>query len=246
MNNISVVIITLNAEERLDKVLSRASMLSSDIVIVDCGSTDQTEIICRKYGCQFHQQEWLGYGAQKNYANSLAKHPWILSIDEDEVLSDELIKEIQSLNLDEKAVYSIPFINWYCGKQIKFGRWRNERHVRIFNKIHVSWSESSVHEGLTIDFLNSLKLEHPILHYSMNSKSEHLKKAEKYSKLGAKRLHANNKKASFVKQYLNPVFRFVLDYFIFFGFLDGELGFQIATISAKETFWKYRQLKSLE
>lgn len=245
MSKISVVIITLNAAQHLDQVLSKAEEVSDDIVVVDSGSTDRTETICQTHKVRFYKQVWQGYGPQKNKANSLAKNEWVLSLDGDEVMTDKLVHEIQSLPLAQNTVYEIPFRNFYAGKVIKFGRWRGERHVRLFPKSKVEWNENAVHEGLHISQLEVESLQHKIIHYSMADKEEHLSKAKKYARMGAIRLHEANKKSTFLKRYINPIFRFIMDYFIFLGFLDGSLGFQIALITAKETYWKYKHLKAL-
>lgn len=246
MNNISVVIISFNAEKTIRPVLQAASCLSEDIVVVDNGSTDQTKAICKEYQANFYHMDWRGYGAQKNYANSLAKSEWIISIDADEVMSEKLINELKTQSLDMNFVYSIPFVNSYCGKLIKFGRWQNERHVRLFPRSKVNWNEEAVHEGLSYDGMGVYLLKHNIIHYSMASKSEHIAKAKLYAQMGAQRMHAQQKKAGLIKRFINPVFRFVMDYLVFFGFLDGKLGFQIACITAKETYWKYKYLKNME
>ena len=245
MTKISVVIISYNAAHTIEPVLKSALSLSDDVIVVDSNSEDQTKEICKRLNVQFQKQDWLGYGKQKNVGNALAKNNWILSLDADEVLSEELITEIKNTPLHAQTVYSIPFINIYCGAVIKYGRWRNEKHVRIFNKTTVAWDENPVHEGLQITNHKIVKLTHHIYHYSMNSKQEHLDKAKRYAEMGALKLHAQDKKASFLKLYINPIFRFVKDYFFSLGFLDGKLGLQIATIISKETFWKYQNLKNL-
>merc|ERR1711966_583540 len=106
-----------------------------------------------------------------------------------------------------------------------------------FHKSSVSWNEEAVHEGLNVTNKKQVNLNHKIIHYSMSSRAEHISKAEKYALMGAKNLFKAGRKSTVTKQYINPVFRFVLDYFIFLGFLDGRLGFQIAWITAKETYW---------
>lgn len=244
-NNISITIITKNAERHLEKVLYAAQQISDDIIVMDSFSGDKTNEIAKSYNVNYFQNEFKSYGKQKNLANSKAKYEWILSLDADEVLSDKLIEELQKLDLVSSKIYSIPFVNIYCGKQIRYGRWKNEKHVRLFEKSKVTWNESAVHESLNYDKNNVVRLKSPILHYSMNSKLEHLEKAKKYSLMGALALKSRNKKATFVKLYINPVFRFVKDYFFSLGFLDGKLGFQIAWIIAQESYWKYKQLREI-
>lgn len=246
MSNVSVVIICKNAESTIKQVLEKACMCSNDVVVMDSFSTDDTKKIAAEFPITWVEQTWLGYSAQKNKANEHAKYSWVLSIDTDEVLSEALIEELKSLSFEKGSVYSIPFENIYCGKKIRFGRWQGERHIRLFNKEEVQWNEDAVHEGLNIQNQAILYLKHPILHYSMQTKEEHLNKAEKYAMLGAERLKIQGKKATFIKRFINPPFRFFKDYVLSLGFLDGKLGFQIATIQAKEVFWKYKKLKELQ
>jgi glycosyltransferase involved in cell wall biosynthesis len=246
MPKISVVIISLNAEMHMKQVLENALKITDDVVVVDSFSTDTTKEICEAFPIRIFQRKWEGYGKQKNFGNEQTKHPWILSIDADEVLSEALIEEINKLQLEEKTAYSIPFRNIYCGKAVFFGRWKNEKHVRLFPKEWVHWDENPVHEGLILKQVAIKKLKQPILHYSMHSKAEHLEKAAKYAKMGAEKWHFQGKKASFIKIYLNPIFRFVKDYFFSLGFLDGKEGLQIAYIIALERYWKYSHLKAIQ
>ena len=246
MSKISVVIITFNAERVLEKVLTQAKKLTKEIVVVDSFSTDKTEAIATEFEVNFHKKEWEGYGSQKNYANDLASNNWVLSIDADEVLSNELINEINTLNLsDENTAFNIPFKNNYCGKLIKHGRWKNEYHVRLFNRKTTSWNTNQVHEGLNLSGIKIIDLKNPIFHFSMQSKEQHIAKAKKYAEMGAKKMHKQGKKATFIKQYINPIFRFINDYIFRLGFLDGKLGFQLAYIISKETYWKYSKLAKL-
>lgn len=246
MTQLSIIIITLNAERTLAQVLEKAIFVSDDIVVIDSGSSDKTKSIAQSFDVSFYQKEWGGFGAQKNFGNLKAKYDWILSVDADEVLSTKLSVELSNLVLtNEKAVYSIPFINNYCGKYIKYGRWKNERHVRLFNRKQVSWNENQVHEGLIFPKNRVIDLKGHITHFSMASSMEHLLKAKRYAEMGALKLQQQGKKASFHKLYLNPIYRFVKDYFFSLGFLDGKLGFQIARIISLETYWKYKRLKEL-
>lgn len=245
MNKLSVVIITLNAERKLREVLSQACKISDDVVVVDSGSSDNSLQIAEQFQVKVLKQTWLGYGPQKNFGNKQAKYDWILSIDADEVLSDKLVGELRNANLADGNVYSIPFLNHYCGRIIRHGRWRNERHVRLFQKSKVSWNNDGVHEGLLFKNAEIVSLKNPIVHYSMESKDMHLEKAKHYAKIGAEKLFARGKKSSLIKRFANPIFRFFMDYLVFMGFLDGKLGFQIAQITAKETYWKYKLLNQL-
>ena len=245
MSSISIVIISYNASRKISEVLKQARKLSEDIVVLDSGSTDNTKELCTTFNVNFQNQAWLGYGKQKNLANSYAQNDWILSLDADEVLSEELIQELKTKTLSPGKVYEIPFRNIYCHKEIRFGKRKNEKHIRRFNRTEVQWDEAAVHEGLIWNGMDKIKLKGKIFHHSMESKSAHLSKAKHYARIGAEKLKAKGKKATFLKLYINPLYRFVKDYFFSLGFLDGKLGFQIALIIAKESYWKYKNLKEI-
>ena len=87
MNKISAIIITQNEERNIGRCIESLQGVADEIIVVDSGSTDGTETICRKAGVHFEHHDWEGYSGQKNYANGLATHSWILSIDADEALS---------------------------------------------------------------------------------------------------------------------------------------------------------------
>lgn len=252
MSKISVVIITSNEENIIERCILAAKKVADDIVIIDSLSTDKTKEISLHLGVNFIEQKWLGYSEQKNFGNLKAKNDWILSIDADEIITDEVAQEINALELkNDSIVYKICRLNNYCSQWIKHGRWYPEWRNRLFNRKLVKWNGDIVHEDLTavngsFDSKFSFnKIKGDVLHYSMKSREEHLNKIEKYATLSAQKLKAKNKKASFVKRYLSPMSRFITDYFFRFGFLDGKLGYQIAKLSAFETYLKYFKLSKL-
>lgn len=247
MPKLSVVIITFNEENIIEECVSAAQKVADEIVIIDSFSTDKTKEICEHLGVKFIEQTWLGYSAQKNFGAAQAKNDWILSLDADEVLSQEFIANLNQVkNFENNTVYQVCRLNHYCGQWIKHGRWYPEWRNRIYHKNQAKWNGDLVHEDLEIIDHNTKtsfsKIKGDVFHYSMKSKEEHLEKIEQYSTLSALKLKQNNKSASFVKRYLSPAFKFISDYIFRAGFLDGRLGFQIAQLSAYETFLKYQKL----
>lgn len=101
---LSVSIICLNEAGIIDECLRQAARVADEIVIVDSGSTDQTLEIAEKHGAKIFHQDWLGYGKQKNFALAQCANEWVLSLDADEVLTDELVQEIEQLELGSDVV----------------------------------------------------------------------------------------------------------------------------------------------
>jgi glycosyltransferase involved in cell wall biosynthesis len=107
---ISAVIITYNEEKRLEATLRSVKEIASEIVVVDSFSTDDTVKVAKKYDAKVYKREWTNYSDQKNYADTKASHPWILSLDADERLSPGLQREIVALKSGEPEVagFSMP------------------------------------------------------------------------------------------------------------------------------------------
>lgn len=247
MAKMSVVIITLNEERNIGRCLRSVEGLTDDIVVVDSGSTDLTAEICKSYGVRFFTTPWLGYAETKNYGNSLAIHPLILSLDADEALSDELRKSIMQVLKDQKAAaYSMNRLTNYCGHWIRHCGWYPDKKVRLFNNDAAFWSGSHIHE--TIKFTNGTQVLHlngDILHYSYYSIAEHVAQANKFTDLTAKKAFEENKKASLLNVLFSPPVKFLRDYFLKAGFLDGYYGFVVCRISAFATFMKYSKLRRM-
>lgn len=247
MPQLSVVIITFNEEKNIERCIQSVQELADDIVVVDSFSTDATASICKKYSVNFIQRKWEGYSSTKNFANSQAKYDWVLSLDADEALSEELKSSIQKLKQGDKLLSGkFHRLTNYCGKWIKHCGWYPDTKVRLFDRKITRW-EGIIHEQL---FINStepiLLLAGDCLHYSYYTIEQHYAQTEKFSTLAAQSLFEKGKKASFIKLYISPAVKFFTDYFVKLGFLDGAAGFTICRISAYTTYLKYKKLKAIQ
>ncbi len=239
----SVVICTKNEERNIERCLKAASPVADEIIVMDSFSTDQTESICKRFEkVTFYQTQWLGFSNTKNKANELAKSDYILSLDADEVLSDEIQQEILELKNRLSGYYQINRKTNYCGKWIHYSGWFPDRHVRLFPKKGSTWSEDLVHEKLIFDQNQKISdLKGLVYHYSVTDLSDHLNKISKYSELAAKKLAGRHPISLVISMLLNPIFRFFRHYIVKLGFLDGFAGVQISILSAYSVFLKYKK-----
>jgi len=247
VEKLSVVIITFNEERNIARAINSVKPIADEIIVVDSFSTDKTQTICLSLNVTFKQRQWTGYSDQKNFANSLAKHNYIFSIDADEEVDSELCKEIlKEKNNGFNGVYIVNRLVNYCGKWIKHSSWYPDKKIRVFPKSIAKWEGEFVHETLNIEKgLKEKELKGHLNHYTYYNFKEHRERADKYSYLTAKKMHLQGKKASILKPYLSAVARFVSMYFIKLGFLDGYMGFKIAQISAQSNIVKYKELRRL-
>lgn len=246
MQNLSVVIITHNEEKNIARCLTSIQGIADDIVVVDSFSKDGTRSICQGFGVNFVEKAWEGYSATKNFANQCAKFDWILSLDADEALSDELKESILNLKRgDGTPRASFHRLTQYCGKWIRHSGWYPDTKLRIFNRKETEW-RGSIHESLVHQMpAPVIHLKGDLFHYSYYSVQEHLKQTEKFTELSAQDLFSKGKKSTLLKIYVSPLATFFKNYILKGGVLDGSEGFLICKISALSVHLKYRKLDLL-
>ena len=185
---ISVVIITYNEEAKIEAALKSVADIASEIIVVDRHSTDETVKIARKYTDRVLLREWTNYADQKNYGNAKASYPWILSLDADERVSDELRKEIQELKSKEPecAAFSMPRQTFYLGRWIRHSGWYPDRKIRLFLKDKARWEGEYVHEALVVDG-KVCKLKGLLHHFTYDNIHDHIDRLNTFSGLSAQK-----------------------------------------------------------
>lgn len=248
MPEISVVIITYNEERNIARCLDSVKEIADDIVVVDSFSTDKTEEICKAKGARFVQHKFEGHIEQKNWAITQAKFPHVLSLDADEALSDELKKSIIAVkNNWTKDGYYMNRLTNYCGKWIYHCGWYPDRKLRLWDSRKGMWKGVNPHDKYEMNEGDNVTgfLKGDILHYSYNALEDHYKQVEYFTTISSKELFDKGKKAGILFMLFAPVVKFIRDYIIKLGFLDGGAGFTISRISAYATYLKYKKLQTL-
>ena len=244
---LSVVIITHNEERNIGRCLQSVVEIADEVIVVDSYSTDKTPQICQSFDISFHQETWRGYSDQKNYANSLATYNWIISIDADEAISEELEQSILKWKtLPEPPFASFNRLTNYCGNWIKHSGWYPDTKIRIFDKTRAFW-KGEIHETLVFDkSIQVKKLSGDLHHYSYYTLDDHYRQVEHFTNILAKTQFEQGKRAGIITLYLSPVVKFLRDYVLKLGILDGGAGFTISRISAYATFRKYKKIRLLQ
>jgi len=247
MQQLSVVIICKNEADVIGKTLQSLEGLCDNIIVYDNGSTDNTLEQIKKFNVQLQQGTWEGFGKTKNKAIALAKYDWILSLDADEAIDQELRRSLLALKLTtENDVYEIKFKNFLGNKYLKYGEWGSDKHIRLFNRKKIKWDDASVHEELTMAPGRSIKkLNGYILHQTMKDINDYAAKMVRYAMLNAEKYHQQGKRSSFFKIRIAPGLSFVNYFILKLGFLDGYAGYVCARMTAYYTFLKYARLKEL-
>jgi len=247
MQMLSVVIICKNGAAVIGETIKSFSGLTDDILVYDNGSTDGTKEIVKQNNARLVDGSWEGFGKTKNKANALAKYDWILSLDADEAIDEELRENILQQDLvDETKLFEFKFKNFLGDKWLRYGEWGDDKHIRLFNRKKTKWNDADVHESLLFPTdIKVISIPGYVLHKTAANFSEYENKMENYAALNAEKYFKQQKKAGSFKKFFSAAFSFIKNYLFKLGFLDGSTGYHCARINARYTFLKYKRLHDL-
>ncbi len=248
MVKISAVIITFNEERNIARCLQSLEGIADEIVVVDSFSTDATEKLCSPFNARFLQHPFEGYKQQKTWACDQALHDIILSLDADEVISDELKRSILDVKNNWNADgYSFNRLTNYLGKWIRHCGWYPDAKLRLWDRRKGSWTGINLHESVKMKENTKVeKLRGDLLHYSYYSIRQHLDQINKFTEIAANDGLVKGKKSSLFIAIYKSIWKFNRDYIFKLGFLDGYHGFLVCALSAHTVFVKYIKMNELK
>jgi len=244
---ISVIVITYNEENTIADCLVSVQW-ADDIIVVDAYSKDRTVGLVRKFTSKVFQKKWEGYVSAKQFGMEQAAHEWILWLDADERVPDDLAIEIQRTIVktsDSHAAYEITRRAFFLGKWIRHCGWYPGYVLRLFQKGKVQFTSSRVHERLESDGPVG-RLQHDLLHYTDENLYHYFIKLNRYTSLAAEDLNEATYRFKLSDILIRPTFLFCKMYFIKRGFLDGMHGLILSALSAGYVFCKYAKTWELQ
>lgn len=239
---LSAVLIVLNAAAQLEASL-RSVAFCDEIVVVDSGSSDGSPELAAKLGCRVIRSEWRGFGRQKQFAVEQASHDWVLCIDADECVSEQLRAAIVALLAAPPAcaAYRFARCNRFLGRYLRHGEGYPDWSLRLFDRRRARWSDAAVHEKVvTAAAVGTLAGD--LMHDSAETLDGYLAKQNRYTTLAAQEALARGRHASVAHVLLSPLLRFVKFYFLRLGFLDGVPGLVHILIGCGNSFAKYAKM----
>lgn len=241
--NLSVVILTKNEEKNIVECLKSLSF-ADEIIVVDDDSTDNTAQVSKELGARvFTRKLNSNFAAQRNYGLEKARGSWVLFIDADELVSRALRDEIIQTTSNPTHSYSGFYIkraDYLWGKELKYGETGKIKLLRLAKGNIGKWKRR-VHEVWEIEG-NKLTLKNPILHYPHPTVADFVVHINRYSTLHAKANKEEGKSASVIKIIVWPIGKFIHNYFIKLGFLDGIVGFIIALSMSFSSFLAWSKI----
>ena len=230
--------ITKNEEANIGPCLDGLAFCDERIV-VDAGSTDRTAAIAAEKGARVVAHAWQGFGAQKNFALSLAQGDWVLSIDADERVSPALAGEIaRAIAAGGADGYEIPRLSSFVGREMRHSGWFPDHVLRLFRRGKARFSDDIVHERVICDGPVG-RLDEQLAHHSVTRLEQAISRIDRYSTAGAEMLLASGRRVSFASGIGHGLWSFFRAYVLRLGFLDGREGFLLAVANAEGSYYRY-------
>ena len=243
-NQLTVIIPCKNERENMDGCIAAARMIADEILVADSGSTDDTMDVARRLGCRIIEREYIDSGDFKNWAIPQATHDWVLIVDADERITPMLGEEIQTLlaGQPDKSAYSIVRLNYFLGHAIRHGDWARDRVIRLLRRDRCRYASFTDHAEIDLPRKQVGKLRHQFIHYTAWNIETYIKKMSHYASQTADMWHEQGKRSTCLHLAFNAPLRFARSYLLRAGFLDGKIGFHVATLTAYYSFLKQFEL----
>ncbi len=244
MVKISGVIITYNEERNIARCIDSILPVVDEIVVVDSFSKDRTKEICLAKGARFIENPFRSHIVQKNFAIWQAAYPYILSLDADEYLSEELTQSI--LAIKEKwpmEAYRMNRLSSYGGKWIRYTGWYPDSKLRLWNRTLGVWGGDNPHDKVILHNRKTkvMHLKGSLFHEAYEDVTDFLDKVQAYSEIFAREKRFLLRSSPF-KVFYKTAYSFFFNFFLKFGFLAGFQGTIISLTNANYTFYKYTKL----
>ena len=245
MSKVSVLILAYNEEDRIADCINSVKSFADEIIVIDDFSTDRTAEISERLGAKVITRALDGnFSAQKNFAIDQARFDWIFSIDSDERVTEKLSKHIRSIvdENDQKFAYRVPRLNFFFDQPLKHGGWFPDYVTRLLPKAGTR-VDGIVHEKFVHNCEEkNFPRDEYLIHYPYKNWEHYFGKFNTYTTLAAKKMVDQGKSANVIDIIFRPIWAWFRMYILRFGFLDGKIGFFLATFHFFYTMVKYVKL----
>ena len=246
--SISALVITYNEIGYIEKCLESIAF-ADEIIVIDSYSTDGTyEYLLQQENVRVIQHPFKNFTAQKSYALEQASNDWILFVDADEVVTEQLKDEIQETLAGPQTHDAYWFYRQFMfeNNRLRFSGWQTDKNHRLFKKSKVKFTDRKlVHETLEVNGTSG-KMRSKLMHYCYKDFEDYKGKMLHYGRLKAREAFYKEKQFNYVSLCVKPFWKFFNNYILRLGILDGKKGITICYLNALSVYERYRELKRLE
>jgi glycosyltransferase involved in cell wall biosynthesis len=237
---ITVLIPCKNEIDNISACIASARRLGSEVLVSDSGSTDGTLEIANQLADRVIEREYVNSGDFKNWAIPQAKHSWVLILDADERITPEFAAEVkaQLIRNENLLAYSVPRRNFILGHPIDHGDWSYDCVIRLIHRDHCRYKLHTDHAEINVPVDRLGWIQEKLVHYTAWDLDAYIAKMQHYAEQQATLWHSRGKRPTLAHVVLNAPLRFLRGYVLRFGFLDGAIGFHVASLTAYYSFLK--------
>ncbi len=246
-SKITALIPTFNEQANIAACIASVEW-ADEVFVIDSFSEDETPRIAAEAGARVVQHEYVNSATQKNWAIPQAAHEWVLIVDSDERVTPALRAEIAAvLAADARGEsgvddgYRIGRLNHFLGRRVRYCGWQNDTCLRLFRRDRGRYQDREVHADVIIEGTVG-RLENKLLHYTFTNFDQYMRKFNRYAIWAAGDRGQSTRKVRWHHLLLRPVARFLKQYFLKRGFLDGRVGLVVCMLAAFSVFMKYARL----
>jgi glycosyltransferase involved in cell wall biosynthesis len=245
MQKLTAIIPTYNEESNIRDAIASVQF-AHEVLVVDSFSTDATVTIARELGARIIQRAYGNSASQKNWAIPQATHPWVVLLDADERIPENLRNEImETVAQNPKEVaFWIKRKNYFMGKEVRYSGWQGDKVIRLFKRDHCRYQTKAVHAEVVCEGTVGI-LKNKLIHNTYKDFFHYIEKWDRYTTWSAQDRFQRGENPGLFHIVIKPWFRFFSDYVLRRGFLDGSVGFIVCTLSGMSVFMRALKVKQL-
>lgn len=240
---ISVLLLARDEVSDLEALLPTLDFASEVVLVWDPRGDVRVRLLAEQLGARVIEHVFEGFGAQRAFALSACREPWVLWIDADERLDREASESLpRALEAGDARAYEIARRTWFLGAPIRFCGWQGESVLRLFPRLAASFDDAAVHEEVRLEGVSVERWPGRIEHHSYATWERCVEKPRAYAHLAAAEAHREGRRASLLDLLWRPPLRFLRQYVLQLGVLDGARGLLVSSLGAWQVFLKYGEL----
>jgi hypothetical protein len=242
---LSVLLLARDETPDVEQLLPQLGFAAEVVLVWDPRGERAARDAAERLGARVFERVFDGFGPQRSFALAHCTQPWVLWIDADERLDAAAVAGLARAVAAGEAGpthHRILRATWFLGRRIRFCGWQDERLVRLFRRDVASFDDAEVHEQVHVRGPGPGTLPGLLEHHSYRTLADCTTKCVRYAHAGAEKAARRGRRAGALDILVRPPLRFLRQYVLQLGFLDGAHGLLLCGFAAAQVFFKYGEL----
>lgn len=241
---LSVLLLVRDEVADVEALLPTLSFARQVVVVWDPRGDRAARAAAERLGAEVHERVFDGFGPQRAAALAACREDWVLWLDADERLDARAVTALRATLATRSSTTHFRFARatWFLGRRIRFCGWQGERLVRLFRRAEARFDDAPVHERVHVAGEGPGELPGTIEHLSYRTWDDCVAKMLRYAPANADKAYALGRRAGLLDVMLRPPLRFLRQYVLQGGVLDGAHGFVLCALASTQVLLKYAAL----